>query len=70
MEVSLPSKVQYATKPLERFKTYGGALMTAARTDGMATMTKTAEKIRKKDDRIVGIIHLFLLDKFFGFGSI
>ena len=46
--------------------------MTAARTDGMATMTKTAEKIRKKDDRIVGIIHLFLLllDKFLGFGSI
>jgi hypothetical protein len=44
--------------------------MTAARTEGMATMTKTAEKIRKKDDRIVGIIHFLPLDKFFGFGII
>jgi hypothetical protein len=36
----------------------------------MATITKTAEKIRKKDDRIVGIIHFLPLDKFFGFGII
>jgi hypothetical protein len=44
--------------------------MTAARTAGTAMDTKIAKNKVENDASITGIIHLLLLNKFFGFGII